>query len=126
MIDERDLHMAGTASPHREGALGNKKKSGVAAAPEPVEPPVQVQLSAQVLLLCISACLTCQAVNMHKMPGCNYARQDLMAACVSAGTKFVQMVTCHEVICTVASAALVVVIVHVVQQLGSLCMSSMT
>ncbi|KAL0028826.1 hypothetical protein WJX79_010193 [Trebouxia sp. C0005] len=37
----------GTASPHREGALGNKKKSGVAAAPEPVEPPVQVQLSAQ-------------------------------------------------------------------------------
>jgi len=67
------MRMAGTASSHREGPPGNKKKSGVAAAPEPVEPPVQVQLSAQVLLLCIKACLTCQAVTMHNMPGCNYA-----------------------------------------------------
>lgn len=37
----------GTASSHREGPPGNKKKSGVAAVQEPVEPPVQVQLSAQ-------------------------------------------------------------------------------
>ncbi|DBA83956.1 hypothetical protein WJX77_009116 [Trebouxia sp. C0004] len=39
----------GTASSHRENPLGNKKQSGVAAAPEPMEPPVQVQLSAQEL-----------------------------------------------------------------------------
>ena len=82
----KDMHMTGTASSHREGPPGNKKKSGVAAAQEPVEPPVQVQLSAQVLLPFISACLTCQAVTMQNMPGCNYARQDLMAACISAGT----------------------------------------
>ncbi len=61
----KDLLLAGTASSHREGPLGNKKKSGVAAAPEAVEPPVQVQLSAQVMLLCITACLTCQAVTMQ-------------------------------------------------------------
>lgn len=69
----KDLHMAGTASSHREGPPGNKKKSGVAAAPEPVEPPVHVQLSPQVFLSCITACLACQAVTLQNMPGCQHA-----------------------------------------------------
>ncbi len=67
------MHMAGTASSHREGPPSNKKKSGVAAAPEPVEPPVQVQLSPQVRLSCVSACLMCQAGTLQNMPGYNHA-----------------------------------------------------
>lgn len=59
----KDLHMAGTASSHREGPPGNKKKSGAAAAQEPVDPPVQVQLSPQVFVSCMhqahSALLKC-------------------------------------------------------------------
>ena len=44
--------LTGTASSHREGPAGPKRKAGPAAPPEPPpEPPVQVQLSAQVLPL---------------------------------------------------------------------------
>ena len=48
------LASAGTASSHREGPSGSKKKSAAASAAEPSEPPIQVQLSAQVHALCAS------------------------------------------------------------------------
>ena len=48
------LASAGTASSHREGPSGSKKKSGAASAAEPSEPPIQVQLSAQVHASCAS------------------------------------------------------------------------